>query len=85
MFGFIITKDLISIEGEAPAGGWLQRETDLMKTTYPVEFTLHDDDGEHYFTGRGMDDGESLCVALDWAMGFAGCTILRIDGKDVIS
>lgn len=52
---------------------------------YPHEFTLLDDDRELYYTGRAADEGPALEAAMDWGMAFAGCTILQMDGEDVIS
>jgi len=52
--------------------------------THPRTFTLHDDDGVKYFTGRAIDNGtddEALLDAYDWGMAYAGTTQLRINNK----
>lgn len=43
-------------------------------STLPVRFKLYDDDGELYYEGRASEED---FAPLDWAMAYAGCTIMK--------
>jgi len=85
---FIITDDHIAEPGETRADS---DPKDGDEYRYPEVFTLHDDDGEKYFTGRMLadqdvraDELDPWIDALEWGMWYAGCTNIRDSAGRVV-
>lgn len=93
---WIITKDLIPMEGVRSRIGWGNYASDKTTETavslaqspmtalaLPYEFRLKDDDGEIYYEGRSDDNSSQDAFApLDWAEADAGCTSIEYRNRN---
>ena len=86
-----VTRDSIS-QGEFPTRvglEWTENEVanyafDKPEYTEKLSFRLKDDDGEIYYGGWLIDDGEGIIqsMILAWGMHDAGCTTIEVMHRD---
>jgi len=77
--GWVITKDHIDTDQVGTNGPSDCMYTVEEITALGIPFKLFDDDGELYYEGRWMDNGDHDPLT-DFGMGYAGCT--RMDARD---
>lgn len=90
---WIITEDHLDLGPDFPSRvGVESLHPPELNGGAPIRFKLYDDDGELYYSGicdpAALDEDESadsLYACLQWAMGDAGATDLRISGKSVFA
>lgn len=80
---WIVTEDLLddgAAVGICGPRGVTEADIDLCEAK-GKKFVLYDDDGEIYYRGKVL--GDPGAPLWDWGVGYAGCTRIKVNGREV--